>query len=133
MVGLSLFHFLLKAVRFTLLMSPFTKNLPKRTIPTLFLAFIVPTMLGRIVPVPGGVGVTEASMVGFLTSTTQLDTNTTVAAVAIFRIVAIVIPVILGAMVYYFFWKGEDEINGSKMAQEQTESTEASLAQPAKQ
>lgn len=82
------------------------------SVPTLFLAFIVPTMLGRLVPVPGGVGVTEASMVGFLTNTAQLNTNTTVAAVAIFRIVTIVVPAVLGAIIYYFFWKGEEEVDG---------------------
>jgi uncharacterized protein (TIRG00374 family) len=82
------------------------------SVPTLFLAFIVPTLLGRLVPVPGGIGVTEASMVGFLTSAAAINTDTTVAAVAIFRIVTIVMPALVGAVVYYFFWKGEDEIDG---------------------
>lgn len=80
------------------------------TYPTLFVAVILPTMLGRIVPIPGGVGVTEASMVGFLSSLGGLDTNITVGAVAIFRIVTIVIPAVLGALVYFFFWRGEEEV-----------------------
>jgi uncharacterized protein (TIRG00374 family) len=80
--------------------------------PTLFVAVILPTMLGRIVPIPGGVGVTEASMVGFLTSLAQLDTDTTVGAVAIFRIVTIVFPAALGALVYFFAWGGEEEVDG---------------------
>ena len=80
------------------------------TIPVLLLSVILPTMLGRIVPVPGGLGVTEASMVGFLTAMGQLDTNTTVAAVAIFRIVTIVFPALLGALVYFFWWRGEEEV-----------------------
>ena len=84
------------------------------SIPTLFLAYIVPTMLGRMVPVPGGIGVTEVGMVGFLTSNAQLNTNTTVAAVAIFRIVVIVVPAVLGAIVYYLFWKGEDEVTAAQ-------------------
>lgn len=79
-------------------------------LPTLFLAFIVPTMLGRVVPIPGGFGITEASMVGFLTATAQLNTEATATAVAIFRIVFIVVPVAIGAFVYFFFWKGEDEV-----------------------
>jgi uncharacterized protein (TIRG00374 family) len=83
-------------------------------VPTLFLAFIVPTMLGRLVPIPGGIGVTEAGMVGFLTATAQLNTGITVAAVAIFRIVSIVIPAAIGALVYFFIWKGNDEVNGSE-------------------
>lgn len=90
-------------------------------IPTLFLAFIVPTMLGRLVPIPGGIGVTEAGMVGFLTSTAQINTDTTVAAVAIFRIVTIVIPAAVGAFVYFFFWKGEDEVGAQSADNEQAE------------
>jgi uncharacterized protein (TIRG00374 family) len=78
--------------------------------PTLFLAYILPTMLGRVLPMPGGgVGVTEAGMVGFLTSAAQINTDVAVAAVAIFRIVTIVFPILLGALVYFLFWRGEAE------------------------
>lgn len=78
--------------------------------PKLVLAFILPTMLGRIFPVPGGVGVTEASMVGFLNSAAQINVNVATAAVAIFRIVAIAFPALLGALVYFFGWQGEQEV-----------------------
>ncbi len=78
-------------------------------IPTLFLAFVIPTMVGRLVPVPGGFGVTEAGMVGFLTSTTGVNSNTAVAAVALFRIAAILVPAAVGAIVYFFLWRGEEE------------------------
>lgn len=78
-------------------------------IPTLFLAFVLPTMLGRLVPVPGGFGVTEAGMVGFLTSTTDVNSNAAVAAVALFRIAAVLVPAAVGATVYFLFWKGERE------------------------
>lgn len=80
-------------------------------VPTLFLAFVVPTVLGRLVPVPGGFGVTEAGMVGFLTSTTQVNSNTTVAAVALFRIAAILVPAAVGAVVYFLVWRGEEEVD----------------------
>lgn len=90
-------------------------------IPTIFLAFIVPTMLGRLVPVPGGIGVTEASMVGFLNATAQINTDIAVAAVAIFRIVAIVLPAALGAVVYFLFWHGEDEVEQGGTAEETDE------------
>ncbi|MCB0016868.1 MAG: flippase-like domain-containing protein [Anaerolineales bacterium] len=83
------------------------------SLPVLFLAFIVPTMLGRIIPVPGGFGVTEAGMVGFLTSTANLSTDSTVAAVAIFRVLSIVLPAMVGAIIYYFFWNGEGETSKS--------------------
>lgn len=78
--------------------------------PSIFLAFILPTMLGRIFPVPGGVGVTEAGMVGFLTSTTQVDPDTATAAVAIFRIATILFQAIIGAAIYFFGWNGEQEL-----------------------
>lgn len=82
--------------------------------PTLFLAFIIPTMLGRLVPVPGGFGVTEASMVGFLTATAGVNTNETTAAVSIFRVVTIVMPAILGMLVYFLFWRGQEEAEANK-------------------
>lgn len=91
------------------------------TVPVLLLSVILPTMLGRIVPIPGGLGVTEAGMVGFLTAMGQLETNATVAAVAIFRIVTIVFPALLGALVYFFWWRGEEEV-GEDVEQTETES-----------
>lgn len=89
--------------------------------PTLFLAFILPTMLGRLVPVPGGFGVTEASMVGFLTATSGINSNQTTAAVSIFRIITIVYPAFLGMIVYFIFWRGDEE---GKQASTQTEQSE---------
>lgn len=77
--------------------------------PTLLLGFILPTMLGRLAPVPGGVGVTEASMVGFLASTTQAGPNQLTAAVAIFRIGTIFFQALLGAVVYFAWWDGSEE------------------------
>lgn len=77
--------------------------------PTLFLAFILPTMLGRIFPIPAGIGVTEASMVGFLASTSSIDPDTATAAVAIFRVVTVLFQAFLGALVYFLSWRGEEE------------------------
>jgi uncharacterized membrane protein YbhN (UPF0104 family) len=57
-------------------------------------------------------------MVGFLTSLGQLDTDITVGAVAIFRIVTIVFPAVLGALVYFFFWRGEEEVEGHRQPSE---------------
>jgi uncharacterized protein (TIRG00374 family) len=79
--------------------------------PSLFLAYILPTMLGRLSALPGGVGVTEAGMVGFLASSFQLDPDTTTAAVSIFRIATILYEALLGAVVYFFAWRGEDEVS----------------------
>jgi uncharacterized protein (TIRG00374 family) len=79
------------------------------TYPSLFLAFTLPTMLGRIFPIPGGVGVTEAGMVGFLASNSQLDPDVVAAAVAIFRIVTVLFLATLGAIVYFVSWRGAAE------------------------
>ncbi|MCA9876094.1 MAG: flippase-like domain-containing protein [Anaerolineales bacterium] len=77
--------------------------------PTVLLGFFLPTMLGRILPVPGGVGVTEVSMVGFLAATSDADPNQLAAAVAIFRVGAIFFQALVGAVVYFTLWKGKEE------------------------
>jgi uncharacterized protein (TIRG00374 family) len=76
---------------------------------TLFFAYIVPTMLGRLSALPAGVGVTEASMVGFLASSAGVDPDTGLAATAIFRIATVFFQALLGALVYFFAWRGEGE------------------------
>ena len=75
----------------------------------LFFAYIVPTMLGRLSALPAGVGVTEASMVGFLSSSAGVDPDTGLAATAIFRIATVFFQALLGALVYFFAWRGEKE------------------------
>jgi uncharacterized protein (TIRG00374 family) len=80
-----------------------------------FMAFVLPTILGRIVPVPGGFGVTEAGMVGFLVSVSDISGGTAAAAVAIFRIGTIVFEVLVGAIVYFFVWRGEKEADETKV------------------
>jgi uncharacterized protein (TIRG00374 family) len=78
-------------------------------LPTLFLAYILPTMFGRISAVPGGVGVTEAGIAGFLSSTAGVDPDLGVAAAAIFRIATVFFQALLGALMYFFWWRGEGE------------------------
>jgi uncharacterized protein (TIRG00374 family) len=77
--------------------------------PSIFLSYTLPTMFGRISALPAGIGVTEATMAGFLSSTAQVDLNTAVAATAIFRISTVFFQALLGALVYFFFWRGEKE------------------------
>ncbi|HEX5809828.1 MAG TPA: lysylphosphatidylglycerol synthase transmembrane domain-containing protein [Anaerolineales bacterium] len=81
---------------------------------TLFFAYIIPTMLGRLSALPAGVGVTEASMVGFLSSSAGVDPDTGLAATAIFRIATVFFQALLGALVYFFAWRGENEKSKSK-------------------
>ena len=76
---------------------------------TLFFAYILPQMLGRLSALPAGVGVTEASMVGFLSSSAGIDPDTALAAAAIFRIATAFFQAFLGALVYFFAWRGEKE------------------------
>ncbi len=77
--------------------------------PVALLAYIIPTMVARLLPIPAGLGVTEATMVGFLTASAGVDTNSAVAGAAIFRIVAIFLPILFGALVYFFFWRSVAE------------------------
>jgi uncharacterized protein (TIRG00374 family) len=79
------------------------------SIPSLFLAYILPTMFGRFLPVPGGVGVTEAGMVGFLELVSEISVDKAAAAVAIFRVATIVWEALVGALFYFFAWKGTQE------------------------
>lgn len=75
----------------------------------LALAYFLPIVLGRLSGLPGGVGVTEAGMVGVLHTMSDLSTPTVFAAVAIFRLAVIVFTGLVGALVYFFMWRGEDE------------------------
>ncbi|HSO27909.1 MAG TPA: lysylphosphatidylglycerol synthase transmembrane domain-containing protein, partial [Anaerolineales bacterium] len=85
--------------------------------PTLFLAYILPTMLGRISALPAGVGVTEAGMVGYLSNAAATaDIDVITAAVAIFRITTVFFQALLGAIIYFLFWKGEGELQTSESA-----------------
>lgn len=77
---------------------------------TIALVYFLPTVLGRLSGIPGGVGVTEAGMVGFLRTTSELSTYPAFAAVAIFRIAALLFPALMGALVYFFAWRGEKEL-----------------------
>lgn len=76
---------------------------------SLFLAFIVPTLLGRFVPLPAGIGVIDAGMVGFLTAAGGVDANTAAALVALFRVVMIFLPALAGSVVYFLLWRGAGE------------------------
>ncbi|CAN5877089.1 hypothetical protein BH24DEI2_BH24DEI2_01560 [soil metagenome] len=106
-LAVTVFAFALKVITLDLCLRGVGAALPY---PTLFLAYILPTMLGRLSALPaGGIGVTEAGMVGFLASTSNLDPDTATAAVALFRIATVLFEALLGALVYSFAWRGEAE------------------------
>jgi uncharacterized protein (TIRG00374 family) len=85
-----------------------------------FMAFVIPTILGRIIPTPGGFGVTEAGMVGFLISISEISSATAAAAVAVFRVGTIVFEVLVGAVIYFFVWRGEKEADEASMPVDET-------------
>lgn len=67
---------------------------------TLLLAFVLPTLLGRLSSLPGGVGVTEASMVAILSAVQGVDANLAAAAVAVFRVGTVFFAAVFGGLVY---------------------------------
>lgn len=76
-------------------------------ISTVLFAWALPTMLGRVSALPGGVGVTEAGMVGILAHTAgaSLSADTATAAVLIFRLGTVVFAAIAGGVVYFTAWR----------------------------
>lgn len=72
---------------------------------TLLLAFTLPTMLGRISAMPGGIGVTEAGMVGILDAAPRVTPDQAAAAVLVFRVGTVLFAAVLGGVVYFFGWR----------------------------
>lgn len=87
--------------------------------PTQLLAFTLPSLLGRVSALPGGVGVTEAGMVGILNAAPAITREQAAAAVMLFRVGTIVWGAVLGGAVYLFGWRGREE------AQEKTREAKA--------
>jgi uncharacterized protein (TIRG00374 family) len=71
---------------------------------TLLLAFSLPALLGRISALPGGVGVTEAGMIGILDAAPGITLDQAAAAVTIFRIGTTLFAAVFGAFFYFFGW-----------------------------
>jgi uncharacterized protein (TIRG00374 family) len=76
------------------------------SLPVLFLVYIVPSFLGRNLGAPGGVGVTEASMVGFMNLSVGMEPELALAISVVFRIVIVLFQAFLGAAIYFFVWQG---------------------------
>jgi uncharacterized protein (TIRG00374 family) len=79
---------------------------------TLVLAYVLPTMLGRLSGLPAGLGVTEAGMVGFLVGFSPLGSGTATAVAVVFRIATIFFRALLGLVIYLFAWGGDSEDGG---------------------
>jgi uncharacterized protein (TIRG00374 family) len=76
---------------------------------TLLLAFALPSLMGRISAMPGGVGVTEAGMVGILNAAPGVTLDQAAAAAVVFRVGTVLFAAILGGLVYAFSWRGTAE------------------------
>ncbi|ADV67941.1 lysylphosphatidylglycerol synthase transmembrane domain-containing protein [Deinococcus maricopensis] len=76
---------------------------------TLCLATVLPTMLGRLTPIPGGVGVTEAGMVTLLAAS-GVHTEMGLAASLLFRVTTVFVPVLIGAAVYFLTWRPRTDL-----------------------
>jgi|GEM_PF-1464927 conserved hypothetical protein len=77
--------------------------------PHLLLAFALPTMLGRISALPGGVGVTEAGMIGVLGTIPNVSPDQAAAAVTVFRLGTVFFTALVGGLIYLFAWRGVEE------------------------
>lgn len=76
----------------------------------LFVAYLLPTMLGRLSALPaGGVGLAEAGITGYLAGVAGVPASTAVVAAATFRVSTIFLQALYGAFVYWFAWRGEHE------------------------
>lgn len=76
---------------------------------TLLLAFALPTMLGRLSALPGGVGVTEAGMVSILDHAPGVSLDQAAAAVAVYRLGTVFFAALVGGIVYLVAWRGRKE------------------------
>ena len=68
------------------------------------LAYTLSTMLGRLTPVPGGVGVTEAALVGVLHKVGGISLEQAAAATAIFRVGTTLFGAVVGTAAYALWW-----------------------------
>ena len=68
------------------------------------LAYTLSTMLGRLTPLPGGVGVTEAALVGVLHKVGGISLEQAAAATAIFRVGTTLFGAVVGTAVYALWW-----------------------------
>ena len=68
------------------------------------LAYTLSTMLGRLTPLPGGVGVTEAALVGVLHKVGGIGLEQAAAATAIFRVGTTLFGAVVGTAVYALWW-----------------------------
>lgn len=109
---------LLKVLPVTLLalaLEAFTPGLSVRGVggqiplPTLLLAYLLPTMLGRLSGLPAGVGVIEAGMVTTLANFSSLGVGGATTATLLFRLATVLYSALVGGAMYLLLWRGDEE------------------------
>jgi uncharacterized protein (TIRG00374 family) len=103
-LGLTMIGLVLQIVMLDLSLRGFGLSVPYAAV---FLAYILPAMIGRNSALPAGIGLTEAGMVGLLSSTANVDPDVATAAAAIFRIGTVLFQALLGALIYFLIWPQE--------------------------
>jgi uncharacterized membrane protein YbhN (UPF0104 family) len=86
------------------------------SLPVLIVATVIPTMIGRVLPTPGGIGPTEIGMVAVLQQSAGIELNAATAAVSIYRLSTILFQALLGALIYFAWWRGTDEATHTHIA-----------------
>ena len=74
------------------------------TFASALLAYSLSSMLGRLTPLPGGVGVTEAALIGVLHKVGGVNLELAAAATAIFRVGTTLFSAVVGTAVYALWW-----------------------------
>ncbi len=98
-LGFTAAAFALMPLALHLALKGFSLEVPPTTI---LLAYVLPTLLGRVSSLPAGLGVTEASMVGILSAVPGVDENVAAAAVAVFRVGTVFFAALFGGVFYLF-------------------------------
>lgn len=78
---------------------------PSVPLATLVLAFCLPTLLGRLSALPGGVGVTETGMISVLSHAPGVSVDQAAVAVAVFRVGTVLFAAVVGGLVYLLGWR----------------------------
>ncbi len=70
-------------------------------------AFLIPTLLGRMSPLPAGAGVTEAGMIALMANHGGMTIHQAAAATTLMRGIDVVLPALYGAAIYLFGWRAQ--------------------------
>jgi uncharacterized protein (TIRG00374 family) len=73
------------------------------------LSYTLPSVAGRVLLTPGGIGVTDGGMIGLLHALGGITVNTAAAGAALFRVSDSLYQWLVGLICYVAFWRGNQE------------------------